>query len=524
MTIRCTGYIVLPMSSLGQRLRQERETRGLSLLQVEIDTRIRASIIQSLEEGNLELLPPEPFLRGLIRTYSNYLRIDPQEMLNLYVADTEPIPPPAPAPPPALQRPQAEPHAPAKRPPIQESDPNTDTPLPPARVSQLPAPQKHEPPIVPILKPECPEDPAVAPAPAPAPTAAASPRSIPEPFKAIRRRLPLAPPSAKPPKPALKPANPAPPPVTPPEILPPRDLIPVTRPSDPEPKPVPAPKALSTAQEIPEMVLAEPTEKPAPGPHKKQPRQFTFTQLKQAAEHLGHFPRTALVGVGLVVILILALVGFAIYSRLSPAVNAIAASQRTPSVTRQYATEVPTVPEDSTPTSIPTLDGTAPPFSTIASVATTAPTAKATPVPRPTTSGGALELTISAAQPVTAQIGIDGALIFNGPIAAGTELSWSAKESLYLHVENFIGATVTFNGRKQVPLNFPERTIFERQWNMGPNGRPVYATPLAPGIAPAATPVSSIQLIKPTDASTATRPLSTPTLTPAPTPTLTPFS
>ena len=78
------------MSLLGERLRQVREARGISPLQVEIETRIRANVIQALEEGDFESLPPEPFLRGLIRSYSNYLGVDSQEMLDLYVADFTP--------------------------------------------------------------------------------------------------------------------------------------------------------------------------------------------------------------------------------------------------------------------------------------------------------------------------------------------------------------------------------------------------------------------------------------------------
>ena len=86
------------MSLLGERLRQQRESRGISPLQVEIDTRIRANVIQALEEGDYDSLPPEPFLRGLIRSYSNYLGTDSQEMLDLYAADLAPVAPPLPQP------------------------------------------------------------------------------------------------------------------------------------------------------------------------------------------------------------------------------------------------------------------------------------------------------------------------------------------------------------------------------------------------------------------------------------------
>ena len=66
------------ISFLGERLRQAREARGVSPIQVEIDTRIRANVIQALEQGDFESLPPEPFLRGLIRSYATYLGADPE--------------------------------------------------------------------------------------------------------------------------------------------------------------------------------------------------------------------------------------------------------------------------------------------------------------------------------------------------------------------------------------------------------------------------------------------------------------
>lgn len=86
------------MALLGERLKQEREARSISLLQVEIDTRIRAAVLQSLEEGDYAHLPPEPFLRGLVRSYANYLRIDAEEMLNLLSLDLVSPAPRRPAP------------------------------------------------------------------------------------------------------------------------------------------------------------------------------------------------------------------------------------------------------------------------------------------------------------------------------------------------------------------------------------------------------------------------------------------
>lgn len=142
------------MSLLGERLRQQREARGISPLQVEIDTRIRANVIQALEEGDYDSLPPEPFLRGLIRSYSNYLGTDSQEMLDLYAADLAPVAPPLPQPerplipkkPPVVTPPQIpEPiNSPAPKPPpitsiVPPAPPKPSTPPPPPTAQ--PAPQ-----------------------------------------------------------------------------------------------------------------------------------------------------------------------------------------------------------------------------------------------------------------------------------------------------------------------------------------------------------------------------------------------
>ena len=121
------------MSLLGERLRQAREARGISPLQVEIDTRIRANVVQALEEGDYENLPPEPYLRGIIRSYSNYLRIDSQETLDLYVADSTPVAPPQPQ----LEHPLIPEKPPAATPQITELT-GAPAPMPPPITSAAP--------------------------------------------------------------------------------------------------------------------------------------------------------------------------------------------------------------------------------------------------------------------------------------------------------------------------------------------------------------------------------------------------
>lgn len=155
------------MSLLGERLRQAREGRGVAPLQAEMDTRIRAAVIESLEKGDYEHLPPEPFLRGLIRTYATYLGLDSEEMLELYRADRTPPPPVRPARGAPIKTPGAPVAAPTIQPPptMPEESVTPATTLPPAEPVRKPAairlPSLRPPiPRPPALKPSLPEPPA----------------------------------------------------------------------------------------------------------------------------------------------------------------------------------------------------------------------------------------------------------------------------------------------------------------------------------------------------------------------------
>lgn len=67
--------------SLGQRLRAERERQGITLDDVMLDTRMPSQHIESIEKDQYDKLPSEGYLKGYIRNYSRYLKLDPDEML-----------------------------------------------------------------------------------------------------------------------------------------------------------------------------------------------------------------------------------------------------------------------------------------------------------------------------------------------------------------------------------------------------------------------------------------------------------
>jgi transcriptional regulator with XRE-family HTH domain len=64
---------------IGARLEEARTARGLTFEECERDTRINKRYLQALEDGNYELLPAPVYARGFMRSYADYLGLDPAE-------------------------------------------------------------------------------------------------------------------------------------------------------------------------------------------------------------------------------------------------------------------------------------------------------------------------------------------------------------------------------------------------------------------------------------------------------------
>jgi cytoskeleton protein RodZ len=80
------------VGELGKRLREAREGRGLSLVQVQAATRIRRTFLEALEEEHFDQLPGDVYARGFIRNYARFLGLDPEETLQAYkIAAGKPI-------------------------------------------------------------------------------------------------------------------------------------------------------------------------------------------------------------------------------------------------------------------------------------------------------------------------------------------------------------------------------------------------------------------------------------------------
>jgi len=126
------------MSSVGNWLRAARESRGLSLPDVEAATRIRTRYLEALETGNYAVMTGgEAQVRGFLRRYAGFLGLSPDEAIARYEQKGGSLQPevtavaPAPQPPPAPSAPRAA----APTPPVATAAPKAALSIqpPPAR-------------------------------------------------------------------------------------------------------------------------------------------------------------------------------------------------------------------------------------------------------------------------------------------------------------------------------------------------------------------------------------------------------
>ncbi len=124
------------MSKLGNLLKSEREKKGLSLHEIGMTLKINSKVLKAIEEGDESNFPAKTFLRGFIKSYAQYLRLDINEVLNLFQEEfgtTRPEEPKKAAP--SVNNAHAT-SAPADPPRAQSSVPNS-TPTTPKFDSQL---------------------------------------------------------------------------------------------------------------------------------------------------------------------------------------------------------------------------------------------------------------------------------------------------------------------------------------------------------------------------------------------------
>ncbi|RJQ11261.1 MAG: DUF4115 domain-containing protein [Bacillota bacterium] len=72
------------MKEIGRRLKERREELGLSLAEVQAETKIRRRYLQALESGEEGLIPGEVYVKGFLRFYGNFLGLDGSALVRDY--------------------------------------------------------------------------------------------------------------------------------------------------------------------------------------------------------------------------------------------------------------------------------------------------------------------------------------------------------------------------------------------------------------------------------------------------------
>jgi Helix-turn-helix domain len=71
---------------IGNSLREARERQGLGYPEIELATKIRAKYIRALEEEDFTSIPGDAYIRGFLRTYSEYLGLDGDVYVDEYAS------------------------------------------------------------------------------------------------------------------------------------------------------------------------------------------------------------------------------------------------------------------------------------------------------------------------------------------------------------------------------------------------------------------------------------------------------
>lgn len=72
------------MTELGNRLKEAREARGLSLDDLQDITKIQKRYLKGIEEGNYDSIPGKFYVRAFIKQYGEAVGLDPESLFNEY--------------------------------------------------------------------------------------------------------------------------------------------------------------------------------------------------------------------------------------------------------------------------------------------------------------------------------------------------------------------------------------------------------------------------------------------------------
>jgi len=81
---------LIPVTEIGNSLREARIRKGLTIRDVEDATKIRARYLQALEQDDFDTLPGPVFVKAFLRTYATFLGLSADELVEAYASEHEP--------------------------------------------------------------------------------------------------------------------------------------------------------------------------------------------------------------------------------------------------------------------------------------------------------------------------------------------------------------------------------------------------------------------------------------------------
>jgi cytoskeleton protein RodZ len=73
-----------PGRAVGRLLRDQREARGLSVVDIEKRLRIRKGYVEAIELGRFDLLPGAAYIPAFLRAYAAHVGLDPEKVMTAY--------------------------------------------------------------------------------------------------------------------------------------------------------------------------------------------------------------------------------------------------------------------------------------------------------------------------------------------------------------------------------------------------------------------------------------------------------
>lgn len=74
------------MSVIGEKLKKTRESRSLTIEQVQKQTRIHSSVLIALEEGRCDKMLTPTYVKSFLKKYSSHLGLDVKELMDEYLS------------------------------------------------------------------------------------------------------------------------------------------------------------------------------------------------------------------------------------------------------------------------------------------------------------------------------------------------------------------------------------------------------------------------------------------------------